>query len=82
MIKRGFYSHYKGGLYVVLHVAKDTETLERRVWYYSLHFWDFWDRPASMWYDLVKMPDGSTQTRFKRVSLWYALTHLKRKKKT
>lgn len=76
MVRLGFYRHNKGGLYFALGEFKHTETKEAMVPYFSLHNWARWDRPARMWFDLVKLSDGATVTRFTRVSLWYALTHL------
>jgi hypothetical protein len=38
------YKHYKGGLYVVLHLSKHTETDELLVIYQSLHFGTYYAR--------------------------------------
>jgi hypothetical protein len=83
-IKTGFYKHYKGGLYFVLTTGKHSETTEPMVLYYSLHYFTWWARPASMWDDLVDLEPVDYEVlpirRFERVSLWYALTHLKKSK--
>ena len=49
-IKPGLYRHFKGGIYEVLFVAKNSETLEDMVVYranYGEH--GVWVRPLSMW---------------------------------
>jgi hypothetical protein len=43
------YKHYKGGLYVVLHLSKHTETDELLVIYQSLHFGTYYARPLTSW---------------------------------
>ena len=47
------YVHYKGNRYIVLGIAKHSETLEDMVVYKSLSTGDIWVRPASMWSELV-----------------------------
>ena len=53
-IKLGQYRHFKGNKYLVLHIAKNSETLEPMVVYQAL-YGDFgiWVRPASMWHQIV-----------------------------
>jgi hypothetical protein len=73
-IKQGFYRHYKGKTYMVLSVAKHSETLEDVVIYRALYtdekFGDyaFWVRPASMFIDEVEV-DGNKVPRFSLMSL-------------
>ena len=43
------YKHYKGGIYIVLHLSKHTETDELLVIYQSLHFGTYYARPLSNW---------------------------------
>jgi len=43
------YKHYKGGLYIVIHLSKHTETDELLVIYQSLHFGTYYARPLASW---------------------------------
>ena len=53
-IKPGKYRHFKGGEYVVLYLAKHSETLEEMVVYQALYGKrGIWVRPASMWNEFV-----------------------------
>ncbi len=48
------FRHYKGNLYEVLAIAKDTETEEPIVIYQDIEKRGIiWARPASMWFDDV-----------------------------
>lgn len=47
------YTHYKGGKYKVLTLAKHTETGEDMVVYQSLLFGSVYVRPLSMWDDII-----------------------------
>ena len=48
------YRHYKGGEYIVLALAKHTETMENMVVYQALYGNnDIWCRPLSMWNDII-----------------------------
>ena len=60
------YKHYKGNIYVVLHIAKHTETEEDMVVYTRFGTVDdtVWVRPLSMWNDIVEI-NGEKQPRFK-----------------
>lgn len=50
------YKHYKGNIYVVLHIAKHTETEEDMVVYTKFGTVDdiVWVRPINMWNDIVE----------------------------
>ena len=64
MIKLGKYRHFKGNEYEVLHIAKNSETLEEMVVYRALYGdGEGWVRPASMWDETVTR-DGVTFKRF------------------
>lgn len=71
-IKAGKYRHYKGGLYNVLGVARNTETLEELVVYEQLYeAKDFprgtlWARPLKMFLEKV-LVDGVEKPRFELV---------------
>lgn len=60
------YKHYKGNIYVVLHIAKHTETEEDMVVYTKFGTVDdiVWVRPLSMWNNIVEI-NGEKQPRFK-----------------
>lgn len=63
-IKPGRYRHFKGNEYLVLYVARHSETLEEMVVYQALYGErGIWVRPASMWNELVEH-DGKTFPRF------------------
>lgn len=54
-IKLGHYKHFKGNDYMVLHIAKHSETLETMVVYQALYGErGIWVRPASMWNETVE----------------------------
>ncbi len=64
MIKLGKYRHFKGNEYEVLHIAKNSETLEETVVYKALYGdGDIWVRPLSMWDETVEC-DGKRIKRF------------------
>ncbi len=64
MIKLGRYRHFKGNEYQVLHIAKNSETLEETVVYKALYGnGDVWVRPAHMWEETV-IKDGKAVPRF------------------
>ncbi len=63
-IKIGKYRHFKGNLYEVIAVAKNSETLEQMVVYKALYGdGGIWVRPASMWNETV-IKDGKEIKRF------------------
>lgn len=51
-IEKGFYKHYKGGLYEVTGFAKHTETEEQLVIYRDTKG-NIWARPETMWTEKV-----------------------------
>ena len=66
-IKLGKYRHFKGNMYEVIGIAKNSETLEETVVYRALYGdGGLWVRPASMWNETVKR-DGETYKRFEFV---------------
>lgn len=66
-IKPGLYRHFKGGIYEVLFVAKNSETLEDMV-VYRANYGEYgvWVRPLSMWNETVER-DGKTFKRFEYI---------------
>ncbi len=63
-ITTGIYRHFRGGIYEVICLAKDSETLGETVVYKNLLDEEkIWVRPASMWFDAVEY-GGKVQTRF------------------
>ena len=66
-IKPGKYQHYKGDKYLVLCIAKHSETLEDMVVYISLYEnpeSQIWVRPAKMFSETVEY-NGNKVQRFK-----------------
>ena len=65
MFKKGIYKHYKGNLYELLGVAKNSETLEDMIVYKALYGEKaLWVRPLNMWNETVILPDGKKVKRF------------------
>ena len=63
-IKLGKYKHFKGNEYLVIGIAKHSETLESMVVYQALYGEKgIWVRPASMWNEIVEK-DGYKGPRF------------------
>ena len=63
-IKIGRYRHFKGNEYLVLHIAKHSETMESMVVYQALYGERaIWVRSASMWNETVER-DGVSIKRF------------------
>lgn len=64
-LKKGIYRHFKGNLYRLLYVARNSETLEPMVVYQALYGGEegIWVRPASMWFEQVDR-DGCHGPRF------------------
>ena len=65
----GIYQHYKGNKYLVLGVAKHSETKEDLVVYVTLYENDMasmWVRPMSMFIENV-IVDGKSMPRFRKV---------------
>lgn len=66
-LKLGIYQHYKGKKYLVLGVAKHSESLENLVVYVALYeneTSNFWVRPLQMFTEEVEI-DGKKIPRFK-----------------
>lgn len=65
----GVYKHHKGKKYMVLGVAKHSETLEEMVVYVTLYENDLgpmWVRPLSMFLETVTI-DGKQVPRFEKI---------------
>ena len=63
-IKPGRYRHFKGNEYMVLHMAKHSETMEAMVVYQALYGdYGIWVRPSSMWNEIVEH-NGEQKKRF------------------
>ena len=61
------YRHFKGMEYLVMHIAKHSETLEEMVVYQALYGeHGIWVRPLSMFLEQVER-DGKTFNRFDEV---------------
>jgi len=59
------YRHFKGGSYVKLHEALDSETQAPLVVYISLEHGTIWARPAAMWAEVTdRWPDRVPRPRF------------------
>lgn len=52
--KKGTYKHFKGGMYTLISVAKNSETLEDMIIYQSNETGILWCRPAEMWDEEVE----------------------------
>lgn len=61
------YRHYKGGIYVVVGVAINTETEERLVIYHDGDG-NIWGRPVGIFCAAVPSPSGYLMSRFTRVT--------------
>ena len=69
-LELGTYQHYKGKKYLVLGVAKHSETKEDLVVYVTLYENDMsalWVRPLKMFLETVSV-DGKVVQRFKKIS--------------
>lgn len=71
-LKKGRYRHYKGKMYEVLGVARDSETLKELILYKALYESDFgknvlWVRPVEMFFGEVEV-DGKKVARFSFVN--------------
>lgn len=63
----GKYKHFKGNEYIVLMVAKDSETMEDVVVYKALYGeYGIWVRPLNMFMEQV-VREGKTMNRFELV---------------
>ncbi|WP_415891883.1 DUF1653 domain-containing protein [Neptuniibacter sp. PT8_73] len=68
-VPAGRYQHYKGPEYIVLDVARHSETEEWLV-VYKLGYGDesTWVRPLGMFVETVTLEDGSVVPRFKKIA--------------
>lgn len=65
-LKPGFYQHYKGAEYQVLHLARHSETEEWLVVYQPCYGdRDIWIRPLTMFTENVTAADGAVAPRFR-----------------
>ena len=56
--------HFKGNQYEILHIAQDSETMEKMVVYRALYGeGEVWVRPLSMWNETVER-EGKSFRRF------------------
>ena len=63
-----YYRHFKGNLYRLIGIAKDSETLEELVVYQALYGdHQMWVRPAEMFFGKVER-DGKVMPRFEEIS--------------
>ena len=67
-VEPGLYEHYKGGKYLVLHVAKEEATLSDVVVYAHLDDGVIWTRPVASWTQLIVWPDGHPRPRFRKLA--------------
>ncbi len=65
-IKPGVYRHFKGGIYEVVSIALDSESLEETIVYRSRENGLCWVRPASMWSEIVEY-EGKKVRRFELI---------------
>ena len=62
-----YYRHFKGGLYKLVGIAKDSETLEDLVVYQAMYGdRQLWVRPAGMFFGKVER-DGKVMDRFEEI---------------
>lgn len=63
-----YFRHFKGGVYRLWHIAKDSETLKRMVVYQALYDQHgYWVRPEKMFFERITR-DGKTFPRFAEIS--------------
>ena len=62
--KANIHRHFKGGLYNYLGRGNHSETMEPLDFYQSMSNGSLWGRPARMWDEKVKWPDGNMRPRF------------------
>lgn len=63
-----YFLHFKGGLYKMIGLAKDSETLENIVIYQALYGEEnIWARPEKMFFETIER-DGEIIKRFKEIS--------------
>lgn len=47
------YRHFKGNIYIPLHIGRDSETEQEVVIYQNVKHNDIWVRPISMWDEII-----------------------------
>ena len=63
-----YFRHFKGGLYKMIDIAKDSETLEEMVVYQALYGdKGLWVRPRKMFFEKI-VSDGKEMDRFTEIS--------------
>ena len=63
-----YYRHFKENIYKILHIAKDSETLEDIVIYQTMYGKKgVWVRPKDMFVEIIEM-DGKLIRRFTEIS--------------
>ena len=68
MMEERYFVHFKGGLYNMLGVASDSETLEQVVVYQALYGSNkIWVRPLNMFFEKVTL-NGIEIERFKEIT--------------
>ena len=68
MDKERYFQHFKGGVYKLISIAYDSETLEELVVYQALYGEKrTWVRPKELFFSTV-CRDGETKERFKEIS--------------
>ena len=61
------YKHFKGNIYKILAIAKNSETLEEMIVYQQIDDKEkIWVRPKSMWNEIVEK-DGKSFFRFTKI---------------
>ena len=69
MLMEQYYRHLKGNVYRVLHIAKNSETLEDMVVYQAMYGErGIWVRPKVMFEEIIER-DGKTFRRFEPISI-------------
>ena len=63
-----YYRHFKGNIYRLVGIAKDSETLEKRIVYQAMYGdGELWVRPYDMFFGKVER-DGKVMDRFSPIS--------------
>ena len=64
-----YYKHFKGGVYRLIGIAKDSETLEEMVVYQAMYGdRQMWVRPAEMFFGKMEK-DGKEIDRFEEITI-------------
>jgi hypothetical protein len=67
-IKKGIrLRHHKGGIYEVLMVLRDADSLEEMVVYQQVHTKQTWVRALARFFDTVTRPNGEKVKRFEPI---------------